>query len=163
MIDSERPDLTAWADRQCVTDYDARIRSFLDRSPASARRMELDNLNLTEEEPVKITIEELEAYLSKLYNGRVTDQSLFMKLVEEIGEVAEILNKLAGRKKADSNELEVELGKELADVIHYVVAIAAVNDLDLNGIILDKDKKASLKYNRDTNMEQFVLEKRTSE
>lgn len=112
---------------------------------------------------MKITIEELEAYLSKLYNGRVTDQSLFMKLVEEIGEVAEILNKLAGRKKADSNELEVELGKELADVIHYVVAIAAVNDLDLNGIILDKDKKASLKYNRDTNMEQFVLEKRTSE
>ena len=126
-------------------------------------RMKVINLNLTEEEPVKITIEELEAYLSKLYNGRVTDQSLFMKLVEEIGEVAEILNKLAGRKKADSNELDVELGKELADVIHYVVAIAAVNDLDLNGIILDKDKKASLKYNRDTNMEQFVLEKRTSE
>lgn len=111
---------------------------------------------------MKITIEELEAYLSKLYNGRVTDQSLFMKLVEEIGEVAEILNKLSGRKKADSNELEVELGKELADVIHYVVAIAAVNDLDLNGIILDKDKKASLKYNHDTNMEQFILEKRTS-
>jgi NTP pyrophosphatase (non-canonical NTP hydrolase) len=130
----------------------------LGRSRASTK-----NLNLTEEETVKITIEELEAYLSKLYNGRVTDQSLFMKLVEEIGEVAEILNKLAGRKKADSNELEVELGKELADVIHYVVAIAAVNDLDLNGIILDKDKKASLKYNRDTNMEQFVLEKRTFE
>ena len=112
---------------------------------------------------MKITIEELEAYLSKLYNGRVTDQSLFMKLVEEIGEVAEILNKLAGRKKADSNESEIELGKELADVIHYVVAIAAVNDLDLNGIILDKDKNASLKYNRDTNLEQFVFEKRSSE
>ena len=111
---------------------------------------------------MKITIEELEAYLSKLYNGRVPDQSLFMKLVEEIGEVAEILNKLAGRKKADSNDLEEQLGKELADVIHYVVAIAAVNNLDLNEIILDKDKKASLKYNRDTNMEQFVLEKRAS-
>ena len=111
---------------------------------------------------MKITIEELEAYLSNLYNSRVTDQSLFMKLVEEIGEVAEILNKLAGRKKADSNDLEEQLGEELADVMHYVVAIAAVNDLDLNGIILDKDKKASLKYNRDTNMEQFILEKRSS-
>jgi len=112
---------------------------------------------------VKITIEELEAYLSKLYNGRVTDQSLFMKLIEEIGEVAEILNKLAGRKQADSDELELELGKELADVIHYVVAIAAVNDLDLNGMILEKEKKSSLKYHRETNMEQFVLEKRASE
>ena len=86
-----------------------------------------------------------------------------MKLVEEIGEVAEILNKSAGRKKADSDDLGLELGKELADVIHYVVAIAAVNNLDLNGIILDKDQKASLKYNRDTNLEAFVLEKRASE
>lgn len=111
---------------------------------------------------MKITIEELEAYLSKLYSGRVTDQSLFMKLVEEIGEVAEILNKLAGRKKTDSNDLQEQLGKELADVIHYVVAIAAVNNLELNEIILDKDKKASLKYNRDTNMEQFILEERAS-
>ena len=112
---------------------------------------------------MKITIEELEAYLSKLYNGRVTDQSLFMKLVEEIGEVAEILNKMAGRKKADSNDLDEQLGKELADVIHYVVAIAAVKDLDLNKIILDKDKKAASKYNRDTNIEQYVLEKRSCE
>ena len=116
-----------------------------------------------EEQSMKITIEELEAYLSKLYNGRVTDQGLFMKLVEEIGEVAEILNKLAGRKKVDSNDLEEELGKELADVIHYAVAIAAVNNLDLNEIILDKEKKASLKYKRDINLEQFVLEKRIFE
>ncbi len=111
---------------------------------------------------MQITIEELEAYLSKLYNGRVTDQSLFMKLVEEIGEVAEILNKLAGRKKVDSNDLQEQLGKELADVIHYVVAIAAVNDLDLTGIVLEKDKKSSVKYGRDTNLGQFVLEKRAS-
>ena len=112
---------------------------------------------------MKVTVEELEAYLSGLYNGRVTDQGLFMKLVEEIGEVAEILNKISGRKKADSNDLEVQLGQELADVIHYVVAIAAVNHLDLNQIILDKDKKAAEKYHRDTNMEQFVLEKRASD
>ena len=58
--------------------------------------------------------------------------------------------------------MKEQLGIELADVIHYIVAIAAVNDLDINEIILDKDKKASLKYNRDTNMEQFILEKRSS-
>jgi len=112
---------------------------------------------------VTILLEELEAYLSKLYDGKVTDQSLFMKLVEEIGEVAEIVNKLGGRKKADSYDLEEQLGNELADVIHYAVAIAAVNDLDLNGMILNKDQKASLKYGRNTNMRQFILEKRASE
>ena len=45
-----------------------------------------------------ITIENLQAYLSDRYGGRVDEQSMFMKLVEEIGEVAEVLNKRAGRK-----------------------------------------------------------------
>lgn len=111
---------------------------------------------------MKITVEELQEYLFKQYNDRVSDQSLFMKLVEEIGEVAEILNKRAGRKMIDSNDLEEQLGNELADVIHYVVAIAAVNNLDLNEIILNKDKKASIKYNREINMEQYILNKRNN-
>lgn len=112
---------------------------------------------------MEITIKELEAYLSSLYNGRVSDRSLFMKLVEEIGEVAEILNKLSGRKISDCDDLEMQLGKELADVIHYAVAIAAVYNMDLNSFILEKDKKASLKYNRDSNLEKFVLQKRAKE
>ena len=112
---------------------------------------------------MNISIDELEEYLSKLYSGRVSDQGLFMKLVEEIGEVADVLNKLSGRKTADSDDLKAQLGNELADVIHYVFAIAAVDDLNLNDIILNKDKKASLKNNRDFNLEQFVLEKRESD
>ena len=108
---------------------------------------------------MKITMEELQEYLGRLYDGRVNDQSLFMKLVEEIGEVAQILNKRSGRKAAGMDDLEEELGKELADVIHYAVAIAAVNHLDLNDMILEKDRQASLKYKRDRNLEQFLLEK----
>lgn len=110
---------------------------------------------------MQVTIEELELYLFERYQNKVGEQSLFMKLVEEIGEVAEILNKRSGRKESNSEDLEVLLGKELADVIHYVVAIAAVNNLDLNDIILCKDKKASLKYNYDTNLEQFISSKRS--
>ena len=60
-----------------------------------------------------------------------------MKLVEEIGEVAQVLNGRSGRKKGvqDSNE---ELAKELADVIHYTVAIAAIkyqHERDLEGFL----------------------------
>lgn len=108
---------------------------------------------------MKVTIEELESYLFERYGNKVDEQSLFMKLVEEIGEVAEVLNKRSGRKRADSEDSETQLGEELADVIHYVVAIAAVNNLDLNEIVLSKDKKASLKYNRDINLEQFISSK----
>ena len=108
---------------------------------------------------MKITIEELEAYLSKLYNGRVTDQSLFMKLVEEVGEVAEVLNKRDGRKASDNENLNSRLANELVDVIHYALAIAALNRINLIDVILQKDKMASVKYHHERNLEQFLSER----
>lgn len=109
---------------------------------------------------MKITIEELEAYLLNHYSNDGIDQSLFMKLVEEIGEVAEVLNKKAGRKASGDEDLQAQLGNELADVIHYAIAIAALNGLDMNEIILKKDKVASVKYHHKINLEQFILDKR---
>lgn len=47
---------------------------------------------------MKISIEELQAYLLDHYSINGIDQSLFMKLVEEIGEVAEVLNKRSSNK-----------------------------------------------------------------
>ena len=75
---------------------------------------------------------------------------------EEIGEVAEVLNKRAGRKASDESDLQEQLGTELADMIHYIVAIAAINDIDLARIIVEKDKKAAIKYNHKTNLENFL-------
>lgn len=108
---------------------------------------------------MQVTIEGLEAYLQRQYGSWAQEQSLFMKLVEEIGEVAEVLNKRTGRKAPDGTDLQQELGKELADVIHYAVAIAAVNSLDLNDIILNKDRQASIKYHHDINLETFLSQK----
>jgi NTP pyrophosphatase (non-canonical NTP hydrolase) len=103
-----------------------------------------------------ITIEALEQYLAHRYGGWGKEESMFMKLVEEIGEVAEVLNKKAGRKTNDEADINQQLGIELADMLHYIVAIAALNNLDLEKIILEKDKKASVKYNHDINLEQFL-------
>ena len=105
---------------------------------------------------MKLTVEDLQAYLLDHYGGWATEQSMFMKLVEEIGEVAEVLNKRAGRKASDESDLQEQLGTELADMIHYIVAIAALNDIDLNRIILEKDKKAAVKYNHKVNLEEFL-------
>lgn len=107
---------------------------------------------------MQITIDALERYLYHQYGAQGNDQGLFMKLVEEIGEVAEILNKRTGRKSDDGSDLQAELGMELADVIHYAVAIAAVNQLDLNEIILSKDRQASEKYHHDVNLETFIAD-----
>lgn len=109
---------------------------------------------------MKITIDALQAYLSDRYSGWATEQSMFMKLVEEMGEVAEVLNKRAGRKSSDETDLEEQLGIELADMIHYIVAIAAINNIDLSKVIIEKDKKASIKYNHTVNLETFLSTKK---
>lgn len=105
---------------------------------------------------MQITIEALEAYLKHRYGGWGDEQSMFIKLVEEIGQVAEVLNKKSGRKFSEETDLQEQLGTELADMVHYIVAIAALNDLDLERIILEKDKVASAKYHHDINLTQFL-------
>ena len=106
---------------------------------------------------MQVTIDALEGYLAQLYRGRVGGQSLFIKMVEEVGEVADVLNRRRGSKPSESDDLAAELGNELADVIHYAVAIAAVNGLDLNDILLEKDKRASVKYHHQIDLETFIL------
>ena len=106
---------------------------------------------------MNITIEVLQAYLYDRYGGWANEQGLFMKLVEELGEVAEVLNKRAGRKSSDESDLQEELGTELADMLHYIVAIASINEIDLNEIVIQKDRAASLKYHHETNLETLLL------
>lgn len=105
---------------------------------------------------MKITIDNFENYLSDRYSGWANEQGLFLKLVEELGEVAEVINMRSGSKKATDADLQKELGIELADMIHYIVAIAAINNIDLTSIILEKDRKASIKYNHTVNLETFI-------
>ena len=78
---------------------------------------------------------------------------------EEVGEVAEVLNKRDGRKASNSEDLKSQLANELVDVIHYAFAIASLNQINLNDVILEKDKKASIKYHHERNLEQFLLER----
>ena len=82
-----------------------------------------------------------------------------MKLVEEIGEVAEVLNKRDGRKAKENEDLKEQLGNELVDVIHYAFAIAALNNINLNDFIIEKDKKASIKYNHKINLVDYLSNK----
>lgn len=108
---------------------------------------------------MKVRIADYEDYLYDHYKNHGIDSSLFMKLVEEVGEVAEVLNKRDGRKASDRENLKMQLGNELADVIHYAFAIAALNHIELNDVILEKDKKASIKYQHERNLEQFLSER----
>lgn len=101
-----------------------------------------------------LTIKKLQDYLKRKYPyGPEKSSSFFMKLVEEIGEVAEALNEIEGRK---SKSDDTSLAKELVDVLHYTVAIASLNNIDLTKEILEKDKTASIKYNQPINLSHFL-------
>ena len=102
-----------------------------------------------------LTVRQLEEYLLDHYRQSRTEEGLFIKLVEEVGEVAEVLNGRSGRKEGvqDSNEV---LAKELADIIHYTVAIAAINHIDLTKTIFEKDKTTAIKYQHERDLEGFL-------
>ena len=102
-----------------------------------------------------LTFRQLQDYLLEHYQQSRAEEGLFMKLVEEVGEVAEVLNGRSGRKEGvqDSNE---ELVKELADVIHYTVVSAAINRIDLTKTIFEKDKTAAIKYQHERDLEGFL-------
>ena len=108
---------------------------------------------------MNVSIRDYENYLYDHYKDHGIDSSLFMKLVEEVGEVAEVMNKRDGRKASNQEDLKAQLASELVDVIHYTFAIASLNDIDLNDAILEKDRKASIKYNHSVNLEQFLTGK----
>lgn len=107
-----------------------------------------------------VSFKDLEAYLFHQYGQWGKEQGLFMKLVEEVGEVAEILNIRSGSKAANEADTQEQLANELADVIHYTVAIAAINGIDLGATIIEKDRRASIKYHHDVNLETFIAGKK---
>ena len=45
-------------------------------------------------------------------------------------------------------------------MVHYAVAIAALNGIDMNEVMIEKDKTASVKYKHRTNLEQFFIDSR---
>ncbi len=83
-----------------------------------------------------------------------TKDSLW-KQQEEIGEVAE-QSEVFAMAERDTEEVQADLVKNLADVIHYTVAIAAVNGIDLEKVILGKDLNYTIKYNHTTNLVEFL-------
>lgn len=102
---------------------------------------------------MEITINKYQEYL-KLFYKDANDRDLFNKLIEEIGELAVALNKKYGLKKG---EFDINnLGDELVDVLYFTTAIAVANNIDLQKVLIKKDKEGSIRYNRGTNLEEYI-------
>ena len=76
-----------------------------------------------------ITIRRLQEYIkSKDYKPGL-EQGYFMKLVEEVGELAEVIRK--DKRLGEGDDIKGTIEEELYAVLYYVLALANLYDVDL--------------------------------
>ncbi len=91
------------------------------------------------------SIQYLQSYIrSKDHHSELT-KDCFLKLSEEIGELASAIRKETVR--ADGAPLKGTIDEELWDVMYYVIALANCYDIDLETVIKEKEAINNTKYN----------------
>lgn len=71
-------------------------------------------------------------------------QAYFLKLIEEVGELAEVLRK--DKRLTDQNTIKGTIEEELYDVLYYVTCLANVYDIDLEDCHHMKEAINKVKY-----------------
>ncbi len=85
-----------------------------------------------------ITIRELQEYIKDKDYKPGLEHSYFMKLIEEIGELAEVIRK--DKRLGEDDDIKGTIDEELYDVLYYVLALANLYDIDLERSCLLKEK-----------------------
>lgn len=92
----------------------------------------------------KTTIKYLQTYIKeKDYHPELL-KDYFLKLSEEVGELALAMRK--GLKAPDANQIKGTIDEELWDVIYYALAIANLYDIDMEQVIKTKAEMNESRY-----------------
>ncbi len=95
----------------------------------------------------QITIKYLQEYIkSKDYNPENT-REYFIKLAEEVGELARAMHK--DLRPESEGQIKNTIEEELWDVIYFTLAIANCYDIDVERIIPLKEAINNARYNPD--------------
>lgn len=70
-------------------------------------------------------------WVCEVGNGYWSPHEMLARLVEEVGEIARLINYLYGPKKKKDSELTQELSGELADILFAVICLANSQGIDL--------------------------------
>ena len=93
----------------------------------------------------KTTIKYLQSYIkSKDFKPELI-KDYFLKLSEEIGELANAIRK--NQLRRDSENIKGTIDEELWDVIYYALALANCYDIDIESVIKEKEDINNAKYN----------------
>lgn len=99
------------------------------------------------------SVKYLQKYIKqKDYNPQLKKE-YFLKLSEEIGELAQAIRKDVLYK--DSDNIKGTIDEELCDIIYYSLAIANCYDIDIENTIKIKEEINNKKYNTGIEFEEY--------
>ncbi|MDO4301462.1 MAG: MazG nucleotide pyrophosphohydrolase domain-containing protein [Clostridia bacterium] len=100
----------------------------------------------------KTTVKYLQNYIkSKDFKPDMV-KDYFLKLSEEVGELAKAVRKDICR--CNSQEIKGTVDEEIWDVIYYALAIANCYNIDIESVIKEKEKINQLKYHSEIEFEE---------
>lgn len=93
-----------------------------------------------------LTIKKLQKSIKNIDHKNNSNDKYMLKLMEEVGELAEVIRKNKRMEKGTSIKGTIE--EELQDVLYYIVCLANINNIDLEECIYLKEEINCEKYNR---------------
>jgi len=94
-----------------------------------------------------LTLKELQKIIKNKDYKPDLKHAYFQKLIEEVGELAEVLRK--DKRLIQQGTIKGTIEEELYDVFYYVVGLANVYDIDLEQCFYLKEAINSEKYKND--------------
>lgn len=103
-----------------------------------------------------LTIKRLQEYLKEKYTILKPEElknheRYFLKLVEEVGELAEVIRK---DKRMTGDNIKGTIEEEISDVLYYVAMIANTYDIDLETTFRIKEEFNRKRYGHNFKIEE---------
>lgn len=74
---------------------------------------------------------EVDAWIQAVGGGYWSPHANLVRIAEEVGELARLINHLFGPKPKKVSEARQELGEEMADIIFAIICLANSQEIDL--------------------------------
>lgn len=91
-----------------------------------------------------LTLRELQRYIAAKDHLPNREHGYFLKLIEEVGELAEVLRK--GARLAQTGTIKGTVEEELYDVLYYLCCIANQHGIDLETAVRLKEEVNRAKW-----------------
>lgn len=99
-----------------------------------------------------LSIRKLQKCIRNIDNKRNLNDKYMLKLMEEVGKLAEVIRK--NKRMEEEGTIKGTIEEELSDVLYYIVCLANINDIDLQECLYLKEKLNCEKYNRKNMFEE---------